>query len=66
MTPYRSNYITFIRGTLSITIANGETTIAEGYGDILVDLLGSSISEPFLLKDVWYVPELDYNLLSVP
>jgi hypothetical protein len=53
MTPHRSNYITFTRGTLSITVANGETTTAEGYGDILVDLPGlSSTPEPFLLKDV--------------
>jgi hypothetical protein len=66
MTPHRFNYITFTRGTLSITVANGETTMAEGYGDILVDLPGSSTPEPFLLKDVWYVPELDCNLLSVP
>ena len=41
--------------------------MAEGYGDILVDLPSvSSIPKPFLLKDVWYVPELDCNLLSVP
>jgi transposase InsO family protein len=69
MTPHRSNYITFTRGSLSITVANGETTMAEGYGDILVDLpVKNADAEPdsFLLKDVWYVPELDCNLLSVP
>jgi hypothetical protein len=68
MTPHRSNYITFTRGSLSITVANGETTMAEGYGDILVDLpVKNADAEPesFLLKDVWYVPELDCNLLSV-
>jgi hypothetical protein len=31
MTPYKSNYITFTRGSLSITVANGETTMVEGY-----------------------------------
>lgn len=67
MTPYRSNYVTFTRGTLNITDANVETTIAERYSDILVDLLNqNSEPEPFLLKDVWYVPERDCNLLSVP
>jgi hypothetical protein len=34
--------------------------MAEGYGDILVDLLNQkSEPEPFLLKDVWYIPRLD-------
>ncbi len=42
--------------------------MAEGYGDILVDLPTTTASKPesFTLKDVWYVPELDCNLLSVP
>jgi GAG-pre-integrase domain len=67
MTPFRFNYISFTRGNLTITVANGETTMAEGYGDILVDLpTTSSTPESFVLKDVWYVPELDCNLLSVP
>jgi transposase InsO family protein len=68
MTPHRSNYISYTRGSLLITVANGETTMAEGYGDILVDLPTTTASEPesFMLKDVWYVPELDCNLLSVP
>jgi hypothetical protein len=35
------------------------------YGDILVDLPTTTASKPesFMLKDVWYVPELDCNLL---
>lgn len=67
MTPYRSDYVTLTRGSLSITIANGETTMVESYGNVLVDLPRSgSEPEPFRLKDVWYVPELDCNLLSVP
>jgi hypothetical protein len=39
MTPYRSNYITFTRRILAVTVANGEATMAEGYDDILADLL---------------------------
>jgi hypothetical protein len=67
MTPYRSNYVTFTRRSLSITVANGETTMAEGYGNVLVDLpISGSELEQFWLKDVWYVPELDCSLLSVP
>src|SRR5204862_3520587 len=47
---------------------NGDTTTAKGYGDILIDLPTKNSAEPtpFLLKDVWYVPNLDCNLLSVP
>ena len=64
MTPCKSNYITFTRGSPSITAANGETTIAE---DILVDLpILNSTPTPFLLKDVWYIPDLDCNLLPAP
>jgi hypothetical protein len=68
MTPYKLNYVTFTRASLMVTVANGETTLAEGYGDILVDLptRNSAPPVPFLLKDVWYVPKLDCNLLSVP
>ena len=68
MTPYKSNYISFTRASLRVTVANGETTLAEGYGDILVDLPTRNAAPPvpFLLKDVWYVPNLDCNLLSVP
>ena len=53
---------------MKVTVANGDTTTAEGYGDILVDLPTKNSAEPtpFLLKDVWYVPNLDYNLLSIP
>jgi hypothetical protein len=40
--------------------------MAEGYGDILVDLLVKNAEPESLLKDVWYVPELDCNLFSVP
>lgn len=62
MAPHRSNYVTFTRGTLTITVANGETTLAEGYGGILVDILNQkSEPEPFLLKNVWYVPQLDWQ-----
>jgi hypothetical protein len=41
--------------------------MVEGYWDILVDLpILNSTPTPFLLKDVWYIPDLDCNLLSVP
>jgi hypothetical protein len=40
--------------------------MAEGYGDILVDLPRANATPEPLLKDVWYVPELDCNLLLVP
>jgi hypothetical protein len=41
--------------------------MAEGYEDILVDLLVKNAEpESFLLKNVWYVLKLNYNLLSVP
>jgi hypothetical protein len=42
MTPHRSNYATFTRGTLSITVGNGEATRAKGYRDILIDLPNQS------------------------
>src|SRR5436190_11513621 len=53
---------------MKVTVANGDTTTAKGYNDILVDLPSRNSAEPipFLLKDVWYVPNLDCNLLSVP
>ena len=57
MTPYRPNNVTFKCGSLSITVANRETTMAEGYGGVLVELpSASSTPEPFLPKDVWYLP----------
>jgi hypothetical protein len=53
MTLYRSNYISFTRGSLTIIVANGETTIAEGYRDILVDLPTTSfIPKLMVLKNV--------------
>jgi hypothetical protein len=53
MTSHRSNYIIFTRGSLFITVVNGETTMAEGYRNILVDLLVKNAKpESFLLKDV--------------
>ena len=67
MTLYKSNYVTFTQASMNVTVANNQTTIAEEYDDILVDIsTKSSKPNPFLLKDVWYVPKLDCNLLSVP
>ena len=38
MTPYRHNYVTFTMASMTVRVANGESTCAEGYGDVLVDL----------------------------
>jgi hypothetical protein len=49
MTPHKSNQITFTRGTLSITATNEDTTMVEGYEDIVVSLLISdTTTTPFL------------------
>lgn len=65
MTPYRHNYISFTVADIEIRVANRETTSAEGYGDVLIDLKQEDKSIPFLIKNVWFVPCLDTNLLSI-
>lgn len=65
MTPYRHNYVTFNTSSMTVRVANGESTSAEGYGDVLVDLKQDGKPTPMLIKNVWFVPQLDTNLLSV-
>jgi hypothetical protein len=63
-TSHRPDYVR--TWTLSITATNGEIAMAEGYGNILVDLPNAiPAPEPFRLRDVWYVLGLFWDLLSV-
>ena len=51
---------------MAVKVTNGEITSAEGYRDILIDLKqDGNGSIPMLAKNVWFVPHLNTNLLSV-
>ena len=65
MTPYRHNFVNFTTATMRVKVANGDVTAAEGYGDVLIDLKQDGTPTPMLAKNVWFVPRLDTNLLSV-
>jgi hypothetical protein len=66
MTPHRSNYATFTRGTLSITVGTGRPPWLKGIATFSSIYPIRVLPQNFLLKDVWYVPELDCNPPSVP
>ncbi|KAF7506609.1 hypothetical protein GJ744_011541 [Endocarpon pusillum] len=51
---------------MTVRCANGDSTAAEGYSDVLIDLKQKDSNPTTLLvKNVWFVPHLDMNLLSV-
>jgi transposase InsO family protein len=65
MTPFRQNFVTYTVADMAVRVANGETTSAEGYGDVLIELKQDGEPTTLLAKNVWFVPRLDTNLLSV-
>ncbi|KAF7504565.1 hypothetical protein GJ744_002060 [Endocarpon pusillum] len=66
MTPFRHNYVTYTTASMTVRCANGDSTSAEGYGDVLINLKKEGKDPiPLLVKNVWFVPQLDMNLLSV-
>jgi hypothetical protein len=48
-----------------IDITNSERVYTEGRGDILLDCLDGNRVVTIRFKNVWFVLDLDYNLLSV-
>lgn len=53
--------------TQPVIIGDGRSILATGKGRIEMDMkLDNGRSSPTLLRDVYYVPDLDTNLMSVP
>ena len=66
MTSDRTQFQNFTQVRISISIANGATMIAEGEGDILLNLQLDGETKQVLLKKVLYVPEMGSSgLVSV-
>ena len=65
MTFNATSFINYTRGKLAIRVANKAILMAEGYGDVPVDLVQKDGStRTIILREVWYVPQLSCNLDS--
>jgi hypothetical protein len=65
MTLYHHNFINFIIANMRVRVANEDTTLAESYDDVLINLKQDDTPTPMIVKNVWFVSHLDMNLLSV-
>jgi hypothetical protein len=52
MIPYRQNYVTFTIADMIVRVANGEVTVVEGYGDVLIDLKQDGKATSMLVKNI--------------
>ena len=65
MTFNATSFINYTRGKLAIRVANKAILMAEGYGDVPLDLIQKDGStRTIILREVWYVPQLSCNLIS--
>ena len=55
-----------IPNSSSVVLGNGNKTPIQGAGTVQVRIKVHGISKLCILTDVYYVPELGYNLMSVP
>ena len=62
---YRHNYVLYTVANMAVKVANEETTTTEEYDDVLIDFKQDGQPTSFLTKNVWFIPHLDTNLLSI-
>lgn len=67
MTPYRQKFVNFREAVISVTLADSHQLQSEGYGDVFVTVDSEGRFPPFqlLLRQVWLVPGLSQNLISM-
>jgi hypothetical protein len=52
MTLYYHNFINFIIMNIRVKVANGDTTLAEGYSDVLINLKQDKTLNLIIVKNV--------------
>lgn len=65
MTREKNMFINLDNGCTQVSVADNTKILSEGSGDVKLDIAVNGCSEPVVLKNVMYVPNLSSNLLSV-